>query len=162
MASPGSFKTINGISSKEGRTVYYKLKARYGGSSGGPSSHSFTSKTYSYGVRYRPDLTLLPADIGLLGEDLVKLKSEIHNHGETDAESVAVQFFTGDSESGREQISNDIVLGNVPAKGSVTAVTPWQNCSPGSYDVYVVADPGNTISECNENNNSSYTTTNSS
>ncbi len=67
--------------------------------------------------------------------------------------SIVVRFYNGDPQTSGVQIGADQ---NVTLSGcgdNSTVSVQWSNVPPGAYDVYVVADPDNLISETDNNNN---------
>jgi len=149
-----SYQVPSGILS-EGNTYYWDVW-RYDPFAG---QWTFKTEKRSFTVKLEQGLTLSPSDISLsnpnpaVGET-VTITATIHN-GNVDTTDVIVQFFDGDPDTGGTQIGNDQTIASINAGGTGTAHVDW-TATPGSHDIYVVADPYDDIPESNENNNEAH------
>jgi hypothetical protein len=98
-------------------------------------------------------VTLRPASPG--GPFTMTLRAEVTNNGDLETTYRAkVRFYNGDPALGGTQIGTDQFLD--PLDGCATSVevqTTWQDVLPGSYAIYVVADPDNIIPRINPSDN---------
>jgi hypothetical protein len=119
---------------------------------------SYTVKANETCVVPQPDLAVAPADVGTYqyknqGGKFVVVAAEIHNNGTADAAGVVVQFAMDGQVFATQTIAKI-------AKGSFVRVAAgWSSKGQkGSHTATVTADPGKTIAESNETNNSASTT----
>jgi parallel beta-helix repeat protein len=100
------------------------------------------------------DLTLAMAPVSI---NQVVLGATIHNIGGIDANNIIIQFYEGDPGAGGVQIGPDQTISNIPAGSAGNAKVSWDiTHKTGTYDIYVIIDPLNTIAETNESNNQAY------
>ena len=103
----------------------------------------------------QPDLAVTAADITFTPSipsegETVTISATIHNLGDDNATNVLVNFYDGQPGAGT-LIGSD----TIPSLGegtSAAASTTW-TATAGAHDMFVVADPEDTIAESNENNN---------
>ncbi|MCK4574844.1 hypothetical protein KAU34_00380 [candidate division WOR-3 bacterium] len=132
-----------------------------------------TSRTYSYHITARAELSFFSKNIYLGGDSIVEINVEIQNTGETPADSFRVGFYTltipeknltkNDKvkipiSAERDTISYDTLSLGVD---SIKTATASFNLPFDRYDCYAVIDPDNWIEEEDESNNSSIDSTTS-
>lgn len=100
-----------------------------------------------------PDLTLTSDNIWYNHPKW--LNAEIQNTGESPTNDVLVEFYNGNPASGGILIGTD-TINQISAGGSQTATIEW-NPPSGTYFIYVIVDPEDTIDEFNEGNNQANT-----
>ena len=108
-----------------------------------------------------PDLTISPESISFpfvfIDGDTIRITvmAEVRNVGMVDVkkEVVLVRFFNGDPETGN-QIGDDCKIPSLPADTSADPSVDFTvGQGEGTYDIYVVVDPEDTIAECNDDVN---------
>ena len=114
-----------------------------------------STTTVNFALEKKIDLTLSPEDI-TYNSPSSTLEAIIHNVGGIDLSDVVVRFYDGDPGSGGMQIDSDQII-DIPALGTAITSVSWTPTS-GSYDIYVVVDPGDLITEYDETNNQAFNT----
>lgn len=115
---------------------------------------AYTVKGNENCVVPQPDLALAPADIGTYttkgaGGPQVVVTAVVHNNGTADASAVQVRF-TVDGQQFATQTVAKIASGSL-----VRLSAGWSSKGQkGNHTFTVAADPGNTVAESNESNNS--------
>ena len=94
------------------------------------------------------DMVLTPA-LPVPGQP-VQAQVTVRNFGGQDAHNVAVRLLEGDA--GGAAVGTDQVVSTLAAGASTVLTWNW-TLSPDAHAVTVVADPGNTVHETNEDNN---------
>jgi subtilase family serine protease len=85
--------------------------------------------------------------------DLVEISAEIHNLELGRPEDITVRFYHGDPEADGVQIGSDIFIPEINGRDSVTVTTTFDTTGLfGNVDIYVWADPDDTIVEEYESN----------
>ncbi len=108
------------------------------------------------GVTFSPES---PVDIGVT----VTISAEITNFGTTDAATVIVRFYDGNPDengdgspdTGAVQIGSDVVFSSIASQQTVIASETWTSIL-GYRDIYVWADPDDSVPEYDETNNQAY------
>ena len=99
------------------------------------------------------DITFDPASPVTNGTP-VSIGAAIHNIGLGMAKNVTVRFYFGSPGSpGSYQIGSDIHIPSIGGGSSTDVEVQWTANITGTYNIYVVVDPDDTIFEINENNN---------
>jgi subtilase family serine protease len=98
------------------------------------------------------DLTMTENDLSLSSENitenqLVTIKSIIHNKGTATAESVKISCFENDI------LIDNVTSGNIPGGDSREVRFDWTPSEDGTRIIKITIDPNNAIEEINENNN---------
>ncbi|MEW6054879.1 MAG: CARDB domain-containing protein [Nitrospirota bacterium] len=105
------------------------------------------------------DLSIAKSDIifspsNPVEDDIVTITVTVHNEGELEATNVLVQCYRGDPDAGGVQIGTDMTIPAISARGTAIISIPWNSTGhAGNNDIYIKADPFNTISELNESYN---------
>lgn len=116
---------------------------------------------YTSGIVGQTDLTpwrlrTNPGSPHFAGTPLtIQLRAQIANSGNLAAPAgpAIVRFYNGNPAQGGQKIGSDQMV-NLPGCGhSATASVNWNGVGAGMYNIYVTVDPGNTIGETNESNN---------
>ncbi|MDP3012693.1 MAG: CARDB domain-containing protein, partial [Candidatus Subteraquimicrobiales bacterium] len=127
-----------------------------------------TYQSWHYGMVLLGDPTLTPKikDVSISSSDItyhpfvgkpITINATIHNSGDVQLSNISVQFYNGDPALGGFQISSDKIIDIINASENKTISMVW-NTSAGSYNIYVVVDPYNSIIEIDETNNKAYQT----
>lgn len=108
----------------------------------------------------KADLALTRSDITFSNKDAspgetVIINANIHNIGDLQADSVAVEFYDGlnGPKIGETQIISSLAAGENETVSVTWAIPAIEQ----SHDIYVHIDPNNTILESNESNNIAFT-----
>ncbi|MGC8949403.1 MAG: CARDB domain-containing protein, partial [Thermoprotei archaeon] len=126
------------------------------------------NKSWFYGMTLLGDPTLLPyiKDVSISQSDItyspfigrpVRINVKVHNSGDIQLDNITVRVYNGNPFLNGTQIGSDIIIPKINANETVTVSITWDN-TPGSYDIYVVLDPDNSIIELDETNNIAYQT----
>ena len=89
----------------------------------------------------------------LLNGTTVTLSSYIFNSGNKAASSVKVKFFDGVPGSGGVQIGANVTIATLAAYAKTKTSVSWTAQPHGPHDIYVQADPDNTVAEAANTNN---------
>ncbi|MDI6734803.1 MAG: CARDB domain-containing protein [bacterium] len=120
------------------------------------------------------DLTLSPADISFApakptDQDIIRVNATIYNQGEVDVYRTVVSFYAGNPATGGTKLA-DLTLTSegqygipgepiLPNGGNVKIwVISTEPFPADTYDIYVVADSQNMVTEIDETNNIAYKT----
>ncbi len=124
-----------------------------------------TSYIYSYHITALAELSFSNFNIYLDGDSTVTVNADIHNTGETPADSFRVGFFTLNNDEAFRKNANELAQRINPdtigfttlslASQSETTATVNFSLPFDRYDVYAVIDPDNWVEEGDETNNSS-------
>jgi len=127
---------------------------------GDEPSHKLPLKGFVTPLQWgKPDLTVNVVTFGPSSPkegERVTISAIIKNIGLMPAYNVKVGFYDGDPQSGGIPIGF-VAISTIKASGYAIATTSW-TAKAGARKIYVVADPDNTISESNEDNNVVYKT----
>ncbi|HEX6383861.1 MAG TPA: CARDB domain-containing protein [Anaerolineae bacterium] len=110
----------------------------------------------AYTAQRQAEIDLYPSRVFSTGSgSAVTLKATIANSGNLvlSTTPVTVQFFRGDPAAGGVQIGADQTVSLSGCGDNQTVEVVWRNPPTGNHTVYVVVDPGNAVSETNEQNN---------
>jgi CARDB len=114
------------------------------------ATHAFD---YLLGSEVKPDLTPTKLELSstkIVGGDNVTITATVENIGNADASNVAVRF----TDNGA-QIDGIQTIGSIAAGGKATASVTWNTkFLKDDHTITVTVDPGNTIAELDETNNS--------
>lgn len=106
----------------------------------------------------QPDLVVHSEDITFAYSRIVPLKDDevdvtvmIHNLGSANAQVVMISFYEGVPSLGN-LIGTD-TISQISMGSSDTVTVKWNATSNGTFDIWVVVDPSNTITESFEDNN---------
>jgi len=104
-----------------------------------------------------PDLAVQPADIAFAGRTggAVTISAAVRNLQPIDATGVVIRFYDGDPNGGGTSLGQT-TLARIEGGGIGLATLTWT--PPGQRDVYVKADPENTVAETEEGNNLAFRT----
>lgn len=95
-----------------------------------------------------------PAPLASRGNVTFTVQAQLANSGNTLAgQSFKVRFYAGDPAQGGKQIGQDQTVTLAGCGKTGTASVLWPNITPGSYQIYVQADPAGQVTETNEQNN---------
>ena len=122
-----------------------------------------TDQSWHYGMVLLgdPTLTTKIKDVSISSPNIncypfigkpITISATVHNTGDTQLSSIIVQFYNEDPEFGGSQIGSDMIIDLINADENKTVSTIWDT-SWGSYDLYVVIDPYDSIIEIDETNN---------
>ncbi|MCB8943217.1 MAG: hypothetical protein H6658_05635 [Ardenticatenaceae bacterium] len=105
-------------------------------------------------VDYYPT-ALLSETVTLSSSITVTLQATIANSGNTAliTKPILVRFYDDDPAGGGVQIGSDQSLALMGCGTHQTVEISWPAAAPGVYDIYVVTDVANNVSETNEANN---------
>jgi hypothetical protein len=109
-----------------------------------------------------------PVDPGTLRADLTveilsvtpecpeaKIQTKVRNLGSAPAENVVVRYYAGDPAQGGTMLHDQAIAAPIaPESEASFTVTLNTLADRGAITIYAVVDPGRTIDECNEANNS--------
>jgi len=104
-----------------------------------------------------PDLTVLPADVVVWPSppyrsgQLLQIDATIRNAGTNDADPTVARFHDGLPPA--PQIGGDQPMPSLIPGGSAIVWVMWTAPTPGSYEVCVVADPDDLVTETDETDN---------
>jgi len=125
-----------------------------------------THQSWHYGMVLLGDPTLTPKikDVSISSSDItyhpfagkpITINATIHNTGDTQLNNIVVRFYNEDPTVGGSQIGSDESIDLINVGESKTVSMTW-NTSVGSYNIYVVVDPYNSIIEIDKTNNKAY------
>ncbi len=92
-----------------------------------------------------------PVDNGTL----LNISATVFNDGSVDALDVLVRFYDNAIQPAN-QIGGDVVMPIIPVGSSEVATVQWTASPPGSHNIWVYADPLDSIQEVDEFNNQAY------
>ncbi len=109
-----------------------------------------------------PDLEITQADMSFspsspLTSDQILITVKVRNIGGSAAQNVGVQCYNGNPDNGGTKIGPELQLASV-ASGSYGTIRLGVYLQAGDHDIYVKADPLQTVFEQNENNNTAFKT----
>lgn len=114
-------------------------------------------------ARTGPDLTVSSTDITIsplspVTGDTLSIAAKVRNTGTEDAYNVPVEFSLGDPDVGGTLIIGSVTVAQIPKGGFGVAQISWNTTGfPGTYELYMNADPFNLLAELDEGNNLSHT-----
>lgn len=124
------------------------------------------SDLYVLNHSFGSDLALTDSDVRITPTNPspgteVTVHAELHNQGDLAVTDPQVAFYNGNPTSGGTLIGSvQSVQGTVAAGSSITVNTSWTVPSENApFTIYTIADPNNSVSEQNENNNEAKITT---
>jgi len=149
------------------RWLWYSLDdTGYGGALFDPftlASMQLGADFGAYTASISPTLDLFAVDVGQIGPvpysptstATITLRARVSNVGNIAiTQPVTVRFLDGDGyQIGSDQIISETIAGCAEVKEVTMA---WSNVTPGGHVVRVIVDPGDEMSEGNENNNEVY------
>lgn len=114
-------------------------------------------------LQYRPDLTVisdsvtivLPEDAPALGATAL-VSATLFNQGEVEASAVQVGLYKGNPALGGTLLVSQSLPTPLGAGFTETVGFAWVVPATDAFDLYVVADPANSIDELNEANNAAF------
>lgn len=101
-------------------------------------------------------LVTSPANLYYSGTPLnIQIKARITNSGNpaVPVGPATVRFYNGDPSQGGVKIGNDQIVNLAGCGEWVEVSVPWNGVGAGVYQIFVVVDASNAISEINESNN---------
>ncbi len=91
--------------------------------------------------------------------DSVTINAVVHNEGDTPANNVPVRLYFRDPDSGGTQIGPEVIIPEIQAGGTALVTTTWDTTGhTGNNDIYIKADPLDSITEPSELNNKAHKT----
>jgi hypothetical protein len=114
----------------------------------------------------QPDLEITSSDIlfdisNPYSGDTVQITVNVKNLGTSEANDVVVNGYYGDPQAGGQPLSPDRTqtIPSISGGQDGFATFNWDTSNiVGQHDIYMVVDPGNSISEADEDNNIAYKT----
>lgn len=115
-------------------------------------------------LQYQPDLTVisdsitivLPKDAPALGATAL-VSATLFNQGEVEASDVQVGLYKGNPALGGTLLASQSLTTSLRAGFTETVGFAWVVPATDAFDLYIVADPANSIDELDEANNAAFT-----